>query len=118
MPSAREIPPPVRQNTGRELLDKILERTALLSGSEEVLAPTEREALTAVARAHRGHPLTLEPVLVELLEVILQIHAPAPPAAPGFWHSAALEIGQVLLEDPTAARRLTLFWDRLSQDLP
>jgi hypothetical protein len=106
----------IRQSFGRELLDQILEHTAKLAGSDLALTPAEREAFKAVARRHRGLPLTLEPVLVELLEAILVCQAPASASAKGFWRPAATEIGQVLLEDPVASARLKALWERLSQD--
>ena len=93
------------------LLDKVLNETQDDGGQ---LDPAIQQALEAVARRHRGRPLIVDPVAVELVEAVLktQLDDPALLAAP--LRAMALRIAGTLCEDPLMNERLQAFWDRLT----
>jgi hypothetical protein len=95
------------------LLEEVLRRT-LAAGStgepnREDLAP-----LVEVARRHRGAQLS-EPVVVDLVESILQAHFGHLNRSPELWHDVSLQIANTLVETSENRERLQRFWNLLSE---
>ena len=72
-------------------------------------------ALKEVARRHRGQPLSLEPVALELVKAALRPQLGALADTPGVYEKLSLQVARMLIDDPIAYDRLQGFWNRLSQ---
>ena len=97
----------------RALLDSVLRQTLEESTSGEELDPAEKTALLEVAGRHRGQPLSLDPIVLELVEAVLRTHFRNLAGSSEFWRLISAQIARSLFDDPVAHSRLELFWDRL-----
>lgn len=102
----------------RELLERILDHAFSLDPEHEPLDSVQGEAFREVAARHRGEPLTLEPVTIDLVGAVLRVQWGIPQNDSDFWKAVTQRIAQSLFEDPPAHARLETFWARLCGDLP
>ena len=109
---------PSAERADPALLDKVLKQTLDAQSSGDPSANDRMRALVDVARRHRGKPLTLEPVAVELVEAVLAEEFPQPHTPPKLRQAMSARIAQTLLDDPVSRERLAVFWARLSEDRP
>ena len=91
----------------------MLRQTLEHSDSGTPLDDADREALAQVAGHHCGEPLTLDPVTVELVEAVLNVHFQGLADAPEFWHHVSVQVAETLLGDPVMQRRLEELWRNL-----
>ncbi len=102
----------------RVLLERVLRETFTDDDRREPLAAVDRAALLEVATRHRNQPLSLDPVVVELVGVVLLAHFEALAGSEEFWRATAAEIGQTLWDDPAVRARLEGFWRHLCEMEP
>lgn len=96
----------------RHLLEEVLRQTSAMMEDASESTDEDLGALLVVARRHVGRVLTLEPVLIELVEAMLrhQFEAHLPTED---WEPMARQIAETLYEDPAAQERLQRLWSRL-----
>lgn len=92
------------------LLEEVLERS--LAAGPEALDLSQRQALAEVARRHRGQPLAVEPMVVELVREVLRGQFPVA-GGQGLWERLVLQVAESLWDDPAARARLEGLWKRL-----
>ena len=113
--SGRPQPAPPSESQSKQppdpaLLEKVLRETSDICSAGSPLDGADREALTEVARRHRGEPLTLEPVGVELVQAVLRSHFPTQPHASQLWQALTVQIALTLFDDPASHDRLQALW--------
>jgi len=95
------------------LLQRVLEWAEATLRSEDPLEVADIEAIRQVARRHPHAPLALQPMVVELVQAVLQAQFHAHPDWFPVWQSASGEIARTLFDDPGSRERLEALWDRL-----
>ncbi|MBI4586190.1 MAG: hypothetical protein HY717_19440 [Planctomycetes bacterium] len=96
----------------------ILQHTLVSPNPAETVTPEEYEALLEVARRHRGEPLGLDPIAVELVQAMLKSYFRISKELPELWNDMAHEIARTLYEDKTLSERLTRLWSKLVEAAP
>jgi hypothetical protein len=91
------------------LLDQVLQNTLSLSS----VAPHELSDLIDIGRRYCGQPLVVDPIGLELVEVILRHRLSAATSSPAERREMARQISESLLEDPHCETRLRDFWNQL-----
>jgi len=113
-PASNESEPPL----DRALLEKVLLETLSASHQSTPEGGATLVALREVARRHRGQPLAVEPMAVEMIRAILRVSFPKAPVDSRSWQTMATRIAQTLLDDPVARERLKAFWAKLTETKP
>ena len=90
-----------------------MRQTAELFQTDPPLEDTQREAMLAVARRHRGWPLCLDPVAIELVQAVVGRHFGGLPDSAALWRDLAACVAASILDDPVAHDRLQALWVRL-----
>lgn len=96
------------------LLEEVLERTLAASDSLDSSDRSDLEPLLAVASRHRGRPFALEPVLVDLVQTVLQDQFPQSTMGAESWQQVSARLAKTLFDDPISQERLNALWTRLS----
>ena len=99
----------------RDLLESVLNETLTGRSVGDSMSRTTLAALQEVAKRHRGQPLILEPVAVELVRALLRLKFPKQPVTSREWKFMSNRIAQTMLDDPVARERLRVFWSRLTE---
>jgi hypothetical protein len=94
------------------LLERVLRQTLEVCGPDEPIDPIEMQALQEVAIRHRGRPLELEPVAVELVAAVIDGLCPAKKNT-DFWRNLTVQVAGILMDDPSTFARMNSFWIRL-----
>lgn len=97
----------------RLLLDEVLRQTQAAFDSQETDDLTELSPFLEVARRHPDSELTLEPVLVDLVQAALLEEIGQLPISSEQHESISLRVATALFEDPVCHGRLVAFWSRL-----
>lgn len=95
------------------LLEKVLQETIDACENEPLDGP-EKERIRAVVERYAGHPLTLEPVAVELVEAVLLGSFPDLSCSPQRTRLLSTQVAGTLMEDPHSQPRLAALWERLA----
>jgi hypothetical protein len=95
----------------RAMMEEVLKRT--LRESANSLDPTERDALLTVVRRHRGEPFEIDPVAVDLVEVLLRCEFKNPISSAEVWRRMCYEVAKTLFDDPVARQRMQGIWTAL-----
>jgi hypothetical protein len=106
---------PAGRTYERSLLESVLQQTLEDSEAGVPLEDADSQALSEVVRRHRGQPLTLEPIAVELVQAVLWTHYGRLASSPEFWRTVSAEVAQTLFDDPVASPRLERLWHRLGR---
>ncbi len=96
----------------RAALEKVLSET-LSDKPAEPLHDRELQALLSVAKRHRNAAISLEPIVVELVESILRSRLMRVEAPAEYWREMSLAIATTLFETPAVKTRLTGLWSSL-----
>jgi hypothetical protein len=110
------VSPAEAKNRGEpSLLDEALAETLALASGGTALDSVELAPFVQVARRHRGRPLTLEPVAVDLALAVLEHRF----SQAGFKHEVlqvlARQVAQRLLDDPRSRGWLETFWTQINE---
>ena len=97
----------------RALLERVLQETLTDERARESLSGVDRAALLEVAACHRNQPLSLDPIVIALIEAMVQTHFGVLSGSAESWRPITAQIGRTLWDDPAARARLELFWHRL-----
>ncbi len=99
----------------RALLERVLQETLTDDDLHETLTAVDKAALLEVATRHKNQPLSLDPVVVELVRAVLRTHFETLSDSEDLWRTISAEIGQALWDDPAARSRLETFWRHLCE---
>ncbi len=95
------------------LLDAVVTQTAAILDEQTLAHTVDLPRLREVALRHPSDSLTLEPILVELLEAILATHLPLISEVGGARTKMARAVARPLFENPVSRGRLELLWSQL-----
>jgi hypothetical protein len=98
----------------REVLDRVLREALVTMEPAQWLRGEGLEAVSQVARRHRGECFVLDPVAVELVEALLGLLLGRSRDGSNPWHRMATAVAETLCDDPTANGRLESLWKMLS----
>lgn len=105
-------------DTGREALTRAMEATVTDAIGGGLNDSADLESVREVVRRHAGHPLSLEPVVRELVMAILASRMGPAVKTTGAWESTGRVIADTLWEDLPSRDRLKMIWNRLIESLP
>jgi len=108
-------PPPEEKSADGGLLEQVLQETLFGSGEGGSLDEPLMASLVEVARRHQGRPLSLDPVLVDLVQAIVRINLSHLAGKDADWQGMSRQIAATLWEDQPSQERLERFWTRLSE---
>jgi hypothetical protein len=97
----------------REALESVLQWAEATLKSDDPLEVADVEAVREVARRHRGVPLALDPIVVELVQALLRTYFQTRPSWLPVWQNACRVVAETLFEDPVSHDRLEVLWSRL-----
>ncbi|NQU23380.1 MAG: hypothetical protein HQ567_19035 [Candidatus Nealsonbacteria bacterium] len=109
---------PGGQPYDRALLERVLQETLTDESARESLSGVDRAALLGVAARYRNQPLSLDPIVIALIEAMVQTHFGILSDVAEFWRPITAQIGRTLWDDPVARARLEVFWHRLCEVEP
>jgi hypothetical protein len=110
--------PPLRdveKTLEQGLLEQVLQETLFAAGEGESMNEPQMAALVEVARRHQGRPLSLDPVIVDLVRAILHVNFNRFAASDALRQVMSRQIAETLWEDHRSQERLERFWTRLSE---
>jgi hypothetical protein len=104
---------------GREILSGLLDRQGLASlrSDSPPLEQDQWRAVREVADKHRGEPLMLDPIVIDLVRsLVVRWFTPAArdEKMQRAWNAIADQIAASLYDDPVARDRLQTLWTRLA----
>ncbi len=113
--SSSEIPSGSDQgdSTDPKLFDQVLDETLSVAGESPAINPEDLQSLIKVAGRHADCPLTLDPVLIEIVQAILDARFNTKPVAANLWNAMARRVAETLWEDQPSRERIQKFWLRL-----
>jgi hypothetical protein len=117
-PVRSEDVPPLSPAADPGLLEKVLRETEELLEGDQALDGREKDDLRGVARRHRGEPLSLDPVTVELVQAVVGSRFRSRPDSVDFWRELVLHVAQSIFDDPASHDRLKALWSRLGEGEP
>lgn len=111
---------------GLPLLDRILEQTLRWAGAPPAAeggpgrpqVAEELEALVQVARRYPDQAFTVQPILEELIEAILDPQLGAMSLSPAARQTMVAELARTLYDDDASRERLAAFWNALLERKP
>lgn len=94
------------------ILEQVLHETESISNQPAAEESADLTALCNIARKYPNSQLVLDPILIELVEVMLTRQFKSENAIAD-WKIIARRVADGLFEDPGSHRRLHEFWNRL-----
>lgn len=95
------------------LLDAIVQQTAAALDDQALAQTCDLPRLRDIAQRHAGDVLTLDPVLIELIEALLETHVPFLARSVTLRSKVARSVSQTLFDNPVCRGRLELLWSQL-----
>ena len=95
-------------------MEKILEETLLAADSDQPVDTEQLQALASIGLRHAGQPLSLDPIVIELVHSILRHRWGEQIQRSPAWSEMPRAIAVTLWESPNAHQRLDRLWDRLA----
>ncbi len=108
--SAPDTPP------DRGLLEEVVRQTL---AAEEENAARDRliaECLREVRARHAGRPLTLDPVVLDLVDAVLEREFAGDGRRRAMWRGVSRQVAQTVYDDPACRQRLEGLWSRLGEE--
>jgi hypothetical protein len=96
----------------RRLLDEVLQQT-LSEAAARLGQESAMNKLSQVGRQLRGHSFSLDPVLVQVVQLLLEGQFAAWKISPEYQSRVSRQIAETLYDDPVAHDRLESLWNRL-----
>lgn len=95
------------------LLEMVVEQT-VASLDEQSLAETlALPRMREIARRYADEALTVEPILLELIEAVLETHLPPLARVASVKSKVVRAVSQTLFDNPVCRGRLELLWSQL-----
>ena len=98
------------------LLDSIVQQTAAALDELTLVQTRDLPRLREIARRHGGDTLTLDPILIELIEALLATNLPLLARSATLRSKVARAVSQTLFDNPVCRGRLELLWSQLLDD--
>lgn len=95
------------------LLDAIVQQTVAALDEQTLAQTRDLPCLREIARRHDSDVLTLDPILIELIEALLETHLPQLARSATFRSKVARSVSQSLFDNPVCRGRLELLWSQL-----
>lgn len=95
------------------LLDAIVQQTAAAFDDQSLAQTRDLPRLRDIAQRHAGDVLTLDPILIELIETLLESHLPLLARSATLRSKVARSVSQTLFDNPVCRGRLELLWSQL-----
>ncbi len=96
------------------LLDAIVSQTSAALDEQSLASMVDLPRLVDVARRHReSDVLSFDPILIELIEAILQTHLPQVGERTELRAKVAAAVARPLFDNPVSRGRLELLWSQL-----
>lgn len=112
LPAAAE-PSPGLSEVEPGLLEMVVEQT-VASLDEQSLAETlALPRMREIAQRYVDEALTVEPILMELIEAVLETHLPPLARAGSLKSKVVRAVSQTLFDNPVCRGRLELLWSQL-----
>lgn len=111
----RVLPAPAEASTDTELMERVLRETLAVTEANLPLDGAELTALENVARKFIDTTLSVQPVVVALVQTILSARFASLGSGPDLCQAVSLRIAETLWEDPTSQARLLRLWARLTE---
>lgn len=96
-----------------ELMDAVLRQTAAALDERSLASMVDLPKLREIARRHPSDTLSLDPILVEMIAVILETHLSKVCRTDAMRTRIAQEVARPLFENPVSRGRLELLWSQL-----
>ena len=90
-----------------------MHQTAATLDERALASSVDLPKLREVASRHPSDTLTFDPILIELIEAILETHLPQLCRAGAMRTRMAREVARPLFENPVSRGRLELLWSQL-----
>lgn len=110
-----DAPDAVPAKADPALLERVLQQTATAADAARVTSNAEILRLRAVANRRKELPLTLEPVVVEMVQAVLGNEFAGIENDPVRFRAMTVEIARALMDDPAAQQRLEAMWTKLRE---
>lgn len=101
-----------------DVMEKVLQETLSAADDDEPIDAAEFEVFQEVARRHAGQPLSLDPIVTELVQSILLYRFGEQMRRTRDWDKMPREIAETLWESPHSHDRIQRLWDRLAETKP
>ncbi len=95
------------------LLEAIVQQTAAALDEQALAHTRDLPRLRDIAQRHAGDVLTLDPILIELIEALLETHVPLLARSATLRSKVARSVSQTLFDNPVCRGRLELLWSQL-----
>lgn len=111
----RSVESPSNSGAGEmPLLDTIVSQTAAALDEQAFASMVDLPKLVEVARRHHdSDALSFSPILVELVEALLQTHVPQVSGNAELRTKIATAVARPLFDNPVSRGRLELLWSQL-----
>jgi hypothetical protein len=97
----------------QDVLDQVLREALVSLEPSQWLRGEGLDAVSGVARRHRGKPFALDPIAVELVEALLGLLLGRSAEGSRPWRRMAAAVAETLCDDPVASERLGALWRQL-----
>lgn len=112
---ARDAGGPAPVKADPALLEKVLLQTQSAAESLDPTSNVDVARLRAVAHRRKDLPLTLEPVVVEMVRAVMAVDFAGLENDPDRFRALTIDIARALMEDPAAVKRLEGLWSKLRE---
>ena len=103
--------------TEERLLDAVVNQTAAMLDEQSLAHMVDLPRLVEVARRyHECDVLSFDPILIELIEAILQTHMPQVGERAELRAKVAAAVARPLFDNPVSRGRLELLWSQLLEN--
>lgn len=101
----------------RRLLDVVVHETVSALDDLTRIRTVDWPRLCEVAKRYSQVELTLDPILIELVSVLLEIHLPRIGQSFALRTRLARSVSETLFDNPVCRGRLELLWSQLLDDV-
>ena len=100
------------------LFDAVMQQTAAALDEQTLTRTVDLPRLREVACRHASDSLTLDPIVIELIEAVLETHLPPSLQSSGIKSKIARAVAQSLFDNPVSRGRLERLWSQLLGGTP
>jgi hypothetical protein len=101
-----------------DVMEKVLQETLSAADIDQPLDTAEFEVFQGVARRYAGQPLSLDPIVTELVQSILLYHFGEQMRQTRDWEKMPRAIAETLWDSPHSHDRMQRLWERMAESKP
>jgi hypothetical protein len=98
-----------------EVMERVLQETLSAANLDQPVDEAEMDVFRRVVRRHAGQPLSLDPIVTELVESILLYRFGESMRLSSDWPEMPRTIAETVWDSPHSHQRIQRLWDRLSE---